>query len=428
MDTYSANIIAENLFAQVDTEGRQYQVISEIIDHRKNSHEVSIDDAFIADKYGNQHRRKTTMGWEMLIRWKGGTTSWVKSADVTDLHPIEVAEYAIANKIVEQPAFAWWAKQALKKRDRHIKKAKSRYRKWTHTFGVELPKTVAEAYAIDQRTSSKLWTLAVAREMLNVRPAFKFVDDDVIPAFWKPVGVHMIFDVKMDLTRKARLVANGHETEVPTESTYSTVVTRDSVRLAFLLAALNGLDVLAGDVQNAYINAESKENLYIQEAGPECGPGFIGRPCMIVRALYGLKSSWARWHDHMAQTLRDLAYKTCIADHNVWMKPKVKHNGEEYWEYVLIYSDDILVVSHDPLEVMNGLTKVYTLKEGSVAPPKTYLGADVQQHTFMDAFKFQCVYNSSVNDDSHLFRSVSEITNVPWCSLCFPVKKMIFCS
>jgi hypothetical protein len=67
---------------------------------------------------------------------------------------------------------------------------------------------VAEAYAIDQRTSSKIWTLAVGREM--------FVDDNVIPAFWKPVGVHMIFDVKMDLMQKARLVANGRETEVTT--------------------------------------------------------------------------------------------------------------------------------------------------------------------------------------------------------------------
>jgi hypothetical protein len=25
-----------------------------------------------------------------------------------------------------------------------------------------------------------------------------------------------------------------------------------------------------------------------------------------------------------------------IADHDVWMKPKIKHNGDEYWEYVLI--------------------------------------------------------------------------------------------
>jgi Reverse transcriptase (RNA-dependent DNA polymerase) len=162
----------------------------------------------------------------------------------------------------------------LKKRNRHIKKAKSRYWKQTHKFGVEQPKSVTKAYAIDCRSGSKLWSNAIAKEMLNVRPAFKFVDDDVIPAFWKPVGVHMIFDVKMDLTRKARLVANGHETEVPTESTYSTVVARDSVRLAFLLAALNGLDVLAGDIQNAYINADSKENLYIKEAGPEFGPWF----------------------------------------------------------------------------------------------------------------------------------------------------------
>jgi Reverse transcriptase (RNA-dependent DNA polymerase) len=157
--------------------------------------------------------------------------------------------------------------------------------------------------------SSKLWTNAVAKEMLNVRPAFKFVDDKGIPAIWKPVGVHMIFDVKMDLMQKAWLVANSHETEVPTESTNSTIVTQDSVRLAFLLAALNGLEVLAGEVQNAYINADLKENLYIIEAGPKFGPGFIGQLCMITRALYGLKSLGARWHDHMAQTLRDLAYK-----------------------------------------------------------------------------------------------------------------------
>jgi hypothetical protein len=77
MDTYSANIIAENLFAQVDTEGRQYQDISEIIEHRKNGHAVSIDDAFISDKYGNQHRHKTTIGWALLVKLKGGSTSWV---------------------------------------------------------------------------------------------------------------------------------------------------------------------------------------------------------------------------------------------------------------------------------------------------------------------------------------------------------------
>jgi hypothetical protein len=95
------------------------------IDHCINGHVVSIDDAFITDKYSNQHRHKTTNSWELLIWWKGGTTSWDKLADLKDSRPPEVAEYAVANKIVEQPAFVWWAKQALKKRDRHIQKAKS---------------------------------------------------------------------------------------------------------------------------------------------------------------------------------------------------------------------------------------------------------------------------------------------------------------
>jgi hypothetical protein len=109
---------------------------------------------------------------------------------------------------------------------------------------------------------------------------------------------------------------------------------------------------------------------------------------MIVQALYGLKSSGACWHDHMAQTLRDMGYVTCVANHNVWMKAKVKPTSDEYWEYILIYSDNILVMSHEPQMVMLGLMKAYTLKEGSVAKPKSYLGADVAEHIFSDAVVF----------------------------------------
>jgi Reverse transcriptase (RNA-dependent DNA polymerase) len=271
-----------------------------------------------------------------------------------------------------------------------------------------MPKSTVKAYAMDCHNGSKLWTNAIAKEMLNVRPAFKFVDDDKIPEFWKHVGVHMIFDVKMDLTQKARLVANGHETEVPTESTYSTVVTRDSVRLAFMLAVLNCLDVLSGDVQNVYINAESKENLYIKEAGPEFGPGFMGRPCMIVRALYRLKSSRACWHDHMAQMLRDMGYVTCVADHNVWMKAKVKPTSDEYWEYFLIYSDNIPVMLHEPQMVMQGLMKAYMPKEGSVVKPKTYLGADVAEHIFSDDVDPETI-QWSLSSDMYIKRAIADV-------------------
>jgi hypothetical protein len=61
-------------------------------------------------------------------------------------------------------------------------------------------------------------------------PAFEFSDTNEIPEGYKYINLHMIFNVKMvGLVRKARLVAGGNMTEEPKESTYSSVVTRDSV-------------------------------------------------------------------------------------------------------------------------------------------------------------------------------------------------------
>jgi Reverse transcriptase (RNA-dependent DNA polymerase) len=113
----------------------------------------------------------------------------------------------------------------------------------------------------------------------------------------------MIFDVKPDLTRKTRFVAGGHMTDPPKESVYSSVVLRDSIRIALLCVALNDLQVLFGDVQGAYLYAKTGENIY-NTAGPEFGED-QGRPAKIVPALYGLKSSGARWRDEMASTLCD---------------------------------------------------------------------------------------------------------------------------
>jgi hypothetical protein len=96
----------------------------------------------------------------------------------------------------------------------------------------------------------------------------------------------MVFDVKLDLVRKARFVAGLHQTDPPKESVYSSVVSRDSVHLAFLIAALNDLEILSADVQNAYLNAPTKERIYMT-AGPEFGQGKEGQPVMIVQALYG---------------------------------------------------------------------------------------------------------------------------------------------
>lgn len=81
----------------------------------------------------------------------------------------------------------------------------------------------------------------------------------------------MIFDVKVDLTRKARFVAGGHCTDPPTQITYSSVVTQESVHIAFTLATLNSLNILSANIGNAYLQAPVCEKVH-SSAGPEFGP------------------------------------------------------------------------------------------------------------------------------------------------------------
>ena len=383
-DSIAANLIAENLYSQVDAEGRSFAILEEIIDYRKTDEALTKANAYGEHK-GRRYRKRTTVGWELEVLWKDGSTDWIPLKDLKDANPIEVAEYAVSSNIADEPAFAWWVHDTLRKRERIVKKAKTRYWKRTHKYGVELPKSVEEALAIDRNTQTDFWRKAIEKEMKNVMPAFEFRDDDTPPIGYKHIKCHMVFDVKLiGLVRKARFVAGGHETDPPAESTYSSVVSRDSVRLAFLIAALNDLDILSADVQNAYLNAPTKEKVYTT-AGLEFGESNKDRPVMIVRALYGLKSSGARWRDHMAATLREGGFVSTKGDPDVWMRPAVKPNGFKYYEYVLCYVDDILAISHAPQAIMDHLSSKYTLKEGSVKPPDTYLGADIKEFKITDS-------------------------------------------
>ena len=140
--------------------------------------------------------------------------------------------------------------------------------------------------------------------MRNVRPAFEVWEKEVehIPPGYQQIKCHMIFDVKMgeNFRRKARFVAGGHTTETPTSLTYSSVVSRDSVRIILLAVALNGLQVMACDIQNAYLTANCREKIWTY-AGPEFGSE-CGQPMTIRKALYGLKSSDTAFRAHLAET------------------------------------------------------------------------------------------------------------------------------
>jgi hypothetical protein len=136
----------------------------------------------------------------------------------------------------------------------------------------------------------------------------------------------MVFDIKMDFTRKARYVAGGNMTEPPAETTYSSVVSRESVRIAFLVAALNNLQICAADVTNAFIDADCREKIWTV-AGPEFGATEQGCVMIIKKALYGLKSSGPAWRAIFATTLTDMGYQSTKADPDVWIRAQVLRDG-----------------------------------------------------------------------------------------------------
>ena len=85
---------------------------------------------------------------------------------------MEVAEYAVAIGIEEEPAFKWYVPFTLNKRDKIIHAVNSRYHKRTHKFVFPSPKTVKEAHAMDTENNNQLWTKAINKEMDKVQVAF----------------------------------------------------------------------------------------------------------------------------------------------------------------------------------------------------------------------------------------------------------------
>jgi hypothetical protein len=164
---YSANLIAENMYAQCDIDGNQYRLMDDLVDHRTTEAAVKFADRFVTVR-GRQHMRKTTVGWSLCVLRKNGETSWMSLADLKESNPLEVAEYAVSQGIDHEPAFSWWVPNVLKKRDRIISAVSKRYLKRTHKFGIEVPKSVADAMRLDTENGNTLWMDAVALEIDSV--------------------------------------------------------------------------------------------------------------------------------------------------------------------------------------------------------------------------------------------------------------------
>ena len=385
-EAFYANQIAENIYATVDDHGYTVDLIDEIIDHKSDNTALKGDDGYITQQNGIRKQKRTTQGWQLCVRFKTGDTQWVKLKELKETNPIETAEYAKANKIDHEPAFAWWVDYTLKKRAKILSAVKKRLVRKNQKYGIEIPTSVKHALQLDEQNKDHFWRDAIRKEMKVVEPAFELLPEgSPIPPGYKEIRCHLVFDVKSDFQRKARFVAGGHMTEPTASISYASVVSRESVRIAFMLAALNGVDLKCADAQGAYLNAKCKEKI-TTICGPEFGDELCGRRAKIILALYGLRSSGSAWRSELAAFMMEaLHFKACRADADVWYRPAEKRDGVPYYEYVLIHTDDFCVVSEDPDTILHHVDQRYLIKKGSIGHPTQYLGAGIGKFTPPDA-------------------------------------------
>ena len=91
----------------------------------------------------------------------------------------------------------------------------------------------------------------------------------------------------------------------------------------------------------------------------------------VVKALYGLKSSGARWYDRLADVLWDMGFTPSKADEDIWMR-----RVDDHYEYIAVYVDDLAIASKNPQAIIDSLMNDHKFKLKGNGPIKYHLGCD----------------------------------------------------
>jgi len=326
-----------------------------------------------------------------------------------------LAEYARDNDLLDEWNKYWpslhlksSAKNA-KKLLRQINAAKRASYKSApvYMYGHQVPRNHEQALEIDRINGNTKWQESEKTERKQLWEYETFIDKGPratarVPVGYKKINLHFVYAVKHDGRYKSRIVAGGHLTDAPVESVYSGVVSLCGVRFCIFLAELNELQVWQTDVGNAYLEAFTKEKVFVI-AGPEFEE-IEGHVLIISRALYGLKSSGLRWYERFADVLTEMGFTPCPAEPEIWMRacdsdgnvikngkpqadsvntkksffePPVRLDDGSYYEYIAVYCDDLTIASRDPKSITNALEmKYYKFKLKGTGPLKFLLGCD----------------------------------------------------
>ena len=259
----------------------------------------------------------------MKCTFQNGDTSWIDMYAIALQDPIPILHYLRRKHLLGQQIFRSFVNCCSGEAPSHLArafKANTSPHAAVYQFGVQVPCGLKQAARLDKENGDNKWQEAINKELqqLHDYQTFKVLKKgENAPAEYKRIPYHIVFAVKFDLRRKARLVAGGNRTDPGKEDIYSGVVGIESVRTGFLLGELNKLTCCAGDIGNAFLYGTTKEKVYLI-AGPEFGPELEGTVLIVARSLYSLCTSAARFHETLGDSLKKLGYKPSHYDPDLW--------------------------------------------------------------------------------------------------------------
>ena len=371
-DTLRANINKDIHLNNMSMEQMKmfwYTKLCEVFTDDENDEEAFTWTPITIDRFMIRKKNPDNVHVRIRVVWLSGDTSWVRLSDSQMEHPDLVANFALENDLYKLKPFKWTQKyKELRDKEKSgsvfsdSNEARAilaaRYDpQGKYKFGVEVPYGTKHALRLDLQNGNDLWKKAIQKELseINDMKVFRRVTPEDDLSEYQRIAYHIVFDVKFDARRKARLVCQGNMTDPTKEDIYSGVVGLDTVRLAFQLADMNKLQAYAADIGTAFLYGTTKEKVYII-AGKEFGD-CAGWPLIISQGIYGLRSSAARFHEHLAAEIRKLGFRPSPADPDLYMREADGHH-----EYLATYVDDILVFSKKPMDIIDKLRSVYTLK------------------------------------------------------------------
>ena len=88
-------------------------MLEEFVDHKKDNTAVPISKGMIQNQNSKLKPKKTMCSWDLLMQMKDQSLEWVTLKEAKESFPVQLAEYAVANHLTEEPAFKWWVPHVL---------------------------------------------------------------------------------------------------------------------------------------------------------------------------------------------------------------------------------------------------------------------------------------------------------------------------